>query len=84
MMHALAHDHDRSYSLTTIRGRQPSRNRAGLRMLLQPQVGAPLIMYGCGGNSRVQTSRIVRTFDDASTGGTYVETRNSLYLLTPE
>jgi hypothetical protein len=83
----LAHDlsqFDRSFCLTTIRGPQAARSRPGLRLLNEPEVGTPLILYGQDADRRVVTSRIVRTFVDASAGGTYIETRNSLYLLRPE
>jgi hypothetical protein len=75
---------DLSFSLTTIRGGHATRTRPGLRMLTQPSVGGPLVLYGTYDARRLVTSPVVRMFSDAGSGGTYVETNNSLYLLQTE
>lgn len=75
---------DRSFCLTTIRGSQATKSRPGLRMLTEPAVGGPLVLYGTYDARRLVTSPVVRMFDDAGGGGTYVETNNSLYLLERE
>lgn len=75
---------DRSFCLTTIRGGRATRTRPGLRMLTKPSVGGRLVLYGTFDDRRLVTSRVVRLFDDLAAGGTYVETHNSLYLLTLE
>lgn len=84
MLAALADFLDRSFCLTTIRGGRPTRTRPGLRMLTQPTVGGPLVLYGSYDARRLVTSPVVRMFSDAASGGTYVETNNSLYLLETE
>jgi hypothetical protein len=75
---------DRSFCLTTIRGGRPTRTRSHLRLLSQPAVGGPLVLYGTYDARRLVTSPVVRMFSDAGGGGTYVETNNSLYLLRAE
>jgi hypothetical protein len=76
--------HFHSFRLTTIRTERASRdNGSPVRMLAQPRVGRPMVMYGSEGNRRIVTSRVVRMFEDFTVEGTYVETENTLYLLQP-
>ena len=84
MLETFADFFDRSFSLTTIRGGRAMRSRAGLRMLTRPAIGGRLVLYGTANDRRLVTSPVVRMFSDTDGGGTYVETNNSLYLLTPE
>jgi hypothetical protein len=41
-----------------------------------------MVMFSDGGHRRIVTSPVIRTFEDASADGTFVETRNTLYLLS--
>jgi hypothetical protein len=74
--------HFHSFQLTTIRPEPGARAQGyAVRMLTQPTVGRPMVMYGRGGDRRIVTSRVVRMFEDFSAEGTYVQTENTLYLL---
>lgn len=76
--------HFHSFRLTTIRSERASREDAhAVRMLAQPRVGRPMVMYGAHGDRRIVTSRVVRMFEDFTVEGTYVQTENTLYLLQP-
>lgn len=72
-----------TFLLTTIRSRLGALqgDRYGVRMVGQPEVGRPMVMFGPDGNRRIVTSPVVRMFGDARDSGTYVETKNTLYLL---
>lgn len=71
------------YRLTTIRSGAKARSEPsyGVRMVGAPQVGRPMVMFGADGNQRIVTSPVVRMFGDAREHGTYVQTKNTLYLL---
>lgn len=74
-----------SFLLTTIRSRiGAAQDQYGIRMVGRPEVGRPMVMFGSDGNRRIVTSPVVRMFDDAHNSGTYVETKNTLYLLRAE
>lgn len=71
-----------SFRLTTIRPQRSKREKdTAVRMLAQPTVGRPMVMYGSQGDRRIVTSRVVRMFEDFTVQGTYVQTENTLYLL---
>jgi hypothetical protein len=76
--------HLHSFRLTTIRSQRVARDVNGsVRMLTEPRVGRPMVMYGSHNDRRIVTSRVVRMFEDFTVEGTYVETENTLYLLQP-
>lgn len=74
--------HFHSFQVTTIRPEHGAHAQGyAVRMLTQPTVGRPMVMYGRGGDRRIVTSRVVRMFEDFTVEGTYVQTENTLYLL---
>jgi hypothetical protein len=70
--------------LTTIRRSRTApfaEGALGVRVVGWPTVGRPLVMYGGDGNRRIVTSPVIRMFTGTQTHGTFIQTRNSLYLL---
>ena len=70
--------------LTTIRRSRTapfSQASFGVRVVGWPQVGRPMVMYGGDGNDRIVTSPVIRMFCGTESRGTFVQTRNTLYLL---
>lgn len=71
------------YELTTVRSASHGpRGPVSTRVCLvgAPRVGQPLVMFADEGGRRIITSPVVRAFEDRAFG-TYVETRNTVYLL---
>lgn len=67
------------YRLTTLR---PMRGEeTEVRLVGEPRVGHPMIMFGRDG-LRIITTRVLRLMRDAATAVTYVQTKNTLYLLS--